>query len=146
MRKLLSISYSVGAFNAAILLLRLGVGILMMKHGYDKLIDFSNLEPNFMNFMEMGSKRSLELLIFAEFYCSGLIILGLFTRLASMPLIIATCIMIFKAHNGEVFGDGQTAALYLISYLVLLFVGPGSISVSALLENKIFPILFKGKS
>ena len=133
MRKLLSTKYSAGAFNAAMLLLRLGVGILMMKHGYDKLIGFTDLEPKFMNFMGMGSTMSLALLIFAEFFCSLFLILGLFTRLAAIPLIIATCVMVFKAHNGEVFGDAETAAIYLTGYLVLLFVGPGRVSMDSMI-------------
>ncbi len=133
MRKLLSTKYSAGAFNTAMLLLRLGLGILMMKHGYDKLTGFSELEPKFMNFMGIGSTMSLALLVFAEFFCSLFLILGLFTRLAAIPLIIATCVMVFKAHNGEVFGDGETAAIYLTGYLVLLFVGPGRVSVDSMI-------------
>ena len=133
MRKLLSTKYSAGAFNTAMLLLRLTVGILMMMHGYDKLRNFSTLEPKFMNFMGIGSSLSLALLIFAEFFCSLFLILGLFTRLAAIPLIIATCVMVFKAHNADVFGDGETATLYLASYMVLLLAGPGRVSVDSMI-------------
>lgn len=133
MRKLLSTKYSAGAFNTAMLLLRLTVGILMMMHGYDKLKNFATLEPKFMNFMGIGSSLSLALLIFAEFFCSMFLILGLFTRLAAIPLIIATCVMVFKAHNADVFGDGETATLYLASYVVLLLVGPGRVSVDSMI-------------
>ena len=133
MRKLLSTKYSAGAFNAAMLLLRLGLGILMMAHGYQKLTHFAEMQPKFMNFMGIGSSMSLALLIFAEFFCSLFLILGLFTRLAAIPLIIATCVMVFKAHSGDVFGDGETATLYLTGYLVLLFVGPGRVSVDSMI-------------
>ena len=133
MRKLFSTKYSAGAFSAAMLILRLSFGILMMMHGYDKLINFSTLQHKFMNFMGIGSTMSLALVVFAEFFCSLFLILGLFTRLAAIPLIIATCVMVFKAHNAEVFGDGQTAALYLTGYIVLLLVGPGRISVDSMI-------------
>ncbi len=133
MRKLFSAKYSAGAFNTATLLLRLGVGILMIMHGYDKLKNFSTLEPKFMNFLGMGTSLSLALLIFAEFFCSMFIILGLFTRLATIPLIIATCVMVFIAHKGLVFGEAQTAALYLMSYVVLLLLGPGRVSVDSMI-------------
>jgi putative oxidoreductase len=135
MRKLLSTKYSAGAFNAAMLLLRLGLGVLMMAHGYQKLTHFAEMQPKFMNFLGMGSSISLALLVFAEFFCSLFLILGLFTRLAAIPLIIATCVMVFKAHNSDVFGDGETAALYLTGYLVLLFVGPGRISVDSMISK-----------
>ncbi len=51
MRKLLSTKYSAGAFNAAMLILRLGVGILMINHGYDKLVNFGKYQQGFMNFL-----------------------------------------------------------------------------------------------
>jgi putative oxidoreductase len=60
-------------------------------------------------------------------------VLGLFTRLAAIPLIIATVVMVFMAHKGDVFGDGETAAIYLSAYLVLFFVGPGRISVDSMI-------------
>jgi putative oxidoreductase len=133
MRKLLSTKYSAGAFSAAMLLLRLGLGILMMAHGYQKLTHFAEMQSKFMNFMGMGTTMSLALLVFAEFFCSLFLILGLFTRLAAIPLIIATCVMVFKAHHGDVFGDGETPALYLAGYLVLLLVGPGRVSVDSMI-------------
>lgn len=133
MKKLLSTSYSAGAFSAAMLILRLGFGILMMMHGYNKLIHFGEMQHKFMNFMGIGSTMSLALVVFAEFFCSLFLILGLFTRLAAIPLIIATCVMIFKAHNADFFGEGEHAALYLTGYLVLLFVGPGRVSVDSMI-------------
>lgn len=133
MRKLLSTKYSAGAFSAAMLILRLGLGILMMAHGYNKLIHFGEMQHKFMNFLGMGSTMSLALVVFAEFFCSLFLIIGLFTRLAAIPLIIATCVIVFKANNGDVFGDGETAAIYLTGYLVLLFVGPGRVSVDSMI-------------
>jgi putative oxidoreductase len=133
MRKLLSTKYSAGAFNAAMLLLRLGVGILMMNHGYDKLVHFSEYQSKFMNFLGMGTTMSLALVVFAEFFCSLFLILGLFTRLAAIPLIITCCVIIFKVNHGNVFGDAEIVALYLTGYLVLLFVGAGRISVDSMI-------------
>lgn len=133
MRKLFSANYSAGAINAALLVLRLGFGILMMAHGYEKLRGFGDMQHKFMNFMGIGSTASLALVVFAEFFCSLFIILGLFTRLATIPLIIATCVMVFMAHKGDVFGDGEIAALYLTGYIVLLFAGPGKVSVDGMI-------------
>ena len=133
MRKLLSTKYSAGAFNAAMLILRLGLGILMMHTGYNKLVNFGEMQHKFMNFMGIGSTASLALVVFAEFFCSLFLILGLFTRFAAIPLIVTMCVALFKAHNAEVFGDGQTAALYLTGYLVLLLVGPGRVSVDSMI-------------
>jgi putative oxidoreductase len=133
MKKLLSTKYSAGAFSTAMLVLRLGLGVLMMMHGYDKLVHFAKYQNEFMNFLGIGSTISLALVVFAEFFCSVFLILGLFTRLATIPLIIATCVMVFMAHKGQVFGDGEHAALYLVGYIVLLLVGPGQASVDSMI-------------
>lgn len=133
MKKLLSTKYSAGAFSTAMLVLRLGLGILMMMHGYNKLVHFGDKHNSFMNFLGLGSTISLALIVFAEFFCSLFLILGLFTRLAAIPLIIATLVMIFKSHNGDILGEGEHAALYLTGYLVLLLVGPGRVSVDSMI-------------
>ena len=132
MKKLLSTKYSAGAFNAAMLVLRLGVGVLMMNHGYDKLIHYGSRHNKFMDFLGIGSSISLALVIFAEFFCSLFIILGLFTRLAVIPLIIVMGVALFKAHKGQFFGDGEMAAVYLAGYITLLLLGPGRVSVDSM--------------
>ncbi len=132
MKKLLSTHYSTAAFNIAMLLHRLVFGILMMSHGYNKLIHFSEKKAEFMNFMGMGSTFSLLLVIFAEFFCALFISIGLFTRLTVVALIICMAVALFKAHDGDVFGDGSSATLYLSAYIVLLLLGPGKISVDGL--------------
>jgi putative oxidoreductase len=133
MKKLLSINYSDGMFNFAMLLLRLVFGILIMNHGYDKLIHFGDRHNTFMNFMGIGSTLSLALVIFAEFFCGLFVILGLFTRLSVIPIIIVLIVAIVKAHHNAIFGDAQPATLFLTGFLVLLFVGPGRVSVDSMI-------------
>lgn len=133
MKKLLTTNYSAGAFNTAMLLLRLVSGILMMNHGYGKLTHFAKTAENMPSLFGMGGTVTAALVVFAEFFCALFIILGLFTRLACIPLIIAMSYALFKAHNGEVFGKGEVAALYLGAYLVLLIIGPGKVSVDGMI-------------
>jgi putative oxidoreductase len=135
MRKFLSTKYSAGAFNTAMLFLRLVVGGLLAKHGYDKMVHFQEYSGQFMNFMGLGTKVSLSLAIFAEFFCSLLVIIGLFTRLACIPIIFLLCVALFKVHGGDVFGDGQPATLYLIGFVVLLFTGAGKVSVDSMISK-----------
>jgi putative oxidoreductase len=133
MRRLISTKYSAGAFNAAMLVLRIATGALMMKHGYDKLVHFAEYKIKFMNFMGIGQAASLSLTIFAEFFCALFIIIGLFTRLFVIPLIVVMCVALFKVHNADFMGQGEMATLYLAGYLVLLFVGPGRVSIDAMI-------------
>lgn len=133
MKKLVSTKYSAGAFNAAMLLLRIGSGVLIMNHGYGKLMKFGSMQHKFMNFLGLGSTLSLSLVIFAEFFCGMFIILGLFTRLAAIPLMIAMGVALIKAHNTDFFGEGEAAALYMIAFMVLLIIGPGKVSVDGMI-------------
>ncbi|MEO6328128.1 MAG: DoxX family protein [Ginsengibacter sp.] len=133
MRALYSTKYSAGAVNTALFILRLGLGILIVKHGYDKISNFSSLQYKFMDFLHLGSKISLVLVIFAEFFCGILIILGLFTRFACVPLIIAMCVALFVTNDADFFGKGQASALYLTGFIALLFAGAGRISVDRMI-------------
>jgi putative oxidoreductase len=85
--------------------------------------------------MGIGSTFSLTLVIFAEFFCSLFLVLGLFTRLSVLPLIITMCVALFQVHHGEVFGKGETDALFLTSYFVLLLLGPGRVSVDSMISK-----------
>ena len=132
MKKIFSTSYSAGSFNVAMLLLRLALGILIVNHGYDKLIHFDKYGAEFMNFMGLGKTVSLSLVIFAEFFCGIFLILGLFTRLATVPLIIMMAVIILKVFDGDIFAKAELPTLYLAGFIVLLLVGPGRISVDGM--------------
>lgn len=133
MSKFLSTKYSNGAFNLGMFVLRVTLGILLASHGYSKLIAFGSLRYKFMNFLHMGSTLSLALIIFAELFCSIFLILGLFTRLACIPILIAMSVVVFVASHGQILGQGETGAIYLASTFAILLCGPGRISVDAMI-------------
>lgn len=133
MRRIISTKYSTGAFNFGMLVLRLGVGVLMLNHGYGKLIHFNEMKGSFINFLGLGSTFSLALDLFAEFFCSIFLILGLFTRLAVIPILIAMSVALFKVHHGHLFAEGERAAIYLACTITILFCGPGKISVDGMI-------------
>lgn len=132
MKKLLSIHYSAFAFNASMLLLRVAFGILMMSHGYDKLVHFNERKSDFYNLFGIGSTSSLVLSIFAEFFCALFLIIGLFTRVVAVPLVINMSIALFSVHNMDFFNTGEKATLFLAGFLTILFCGPGRVSVDGI--------------
>jgi putative oxidoreductase len=136
MRKILSIKYSAAAFNFSMLLLRLVFGLLILvKHGYDKLQNFATVQNNFYNFLGIGMKTSLALAIFAEVLCALFIVLGLFTRLAAIPLIITMLVAIFGANAGKPLIQSEVGILYLCAFVTLLLSGPGKISIDGMINK-----------
>ena len=133
MSKFLSTKYSNGAFNFGMLVLRVAAGLLLAHHGYQKLIKFNVLRHQFMNFMHLGSTVSLTLIIIAELVCGILLILGLFTRLACIPIIIGMCVVVFMATNMQIFAEGEKGMIYLAVTIAILFCGPGKISVDGMM-------------
>lgn len=132
MKKLLSIHYNAFSFNTSMLLLRLALGILMMSHGYDKLIHFNQMKGHFYDFMGLGTTTSLILCIFAEFFCALFLMIGLFTRLVAFPLVIQMIVIVFKVHQMDFFNTAEKATLYLAGFFVLLLCGPGRVSVDGI--------------
>jgi putative oxidoreductase len=135
MKKLLSVSYRDWAFNIAMLVLRVVAGALIIPYGYDKLIHFSDKKQTFMNLMGAGSTLSLALVIFAEFFCGMFIILGLFTRLTVIPLLISMSVVLVKMNHSNIFGKGKETALFLAIFLAIFLCGPGKASADGLINK-----------
>lgn len=133
MKRLFSSKYSDNVISLALFVLRLVLGGLMIPHGYQKLISYASQSSSFADPFGIGPAASMALTIFAEFFCAVFIVLGLMTRLACIPLIIAMSVAVFKAHKGEIFGDGEHAALFLGGFITLLLAGPGKFSLDRLI-------------
>lgn len=131
--KFLSTKFSKGSFNFSMLLLRVATGVLLMSHGYAKLVKFEHMQDKFMNFAGLGTTLSLVLIVFAEFFCSIFVILGLFTRFACIPIMIGMIVVVFIASKGNIFHEGERGFLYLISTVVILLCGPGRLSLDSMM-------------
>lgn len=124
--------------DLALLLLRLYVGFAMFYgHGLRKMdILFGGEEITFADPFGLGPAASLALATFAEVFCSILIILGLFTRLSAIPLIITMLVAWLMVHISDPFGDMELAIFYLVSYVVLFLQGAGWYSLDSLMNRK----------
>jgi putative oxidoreductase len=132
MKKFFSTAYSEGAFNIATLALRLTFGLLLLiDHGLGKITHFSNLEYSFFDLFHIGHRWSLVLCIFAEVFCSVLVVLGLFTRFAALALVINFGVATLIALKGQPLAGHESAATYLAVFFSILLVGPGRISVDS---------------
>ena len=123
--------------DIALLLLRLVLGIFMLTHGYGKLEKLFGDEPiKFADPIGIGVTASLALAVFAEFFCSLLLIAGLGTRLAVIPLIVTMFVAVFIAQAGNDFGKRELPLLYLVLYVIILITGAGSYSIDKCIYKK----------
>ena len=72
---------------------------------------------------------SLIMAIGAEVGCSILLILGLGTRLAVIPLAFTMLVALFVVHAEDPWKVKELAAIYLLVYASLLLTGPGQFSL-----------------
>lgn len=101
----------------------------MLLHGIGKLYDWLGGQTDFFDPFGIGGQTSLGLVVFAEFFCSLLVIIGLYTRLALIPLIITLAVAFFMFHAKDELMDKELPLVYLLNSLVLLLTGPGSYSL-----------------
>ncbi|HYM95405.1 MAG TPA: DoxX family protein [Chitinophagaceae bacterium] len=134
MKKFFSVRYSEFSFNLSMLLLRLGFGsLLFINHGLTKLKRFSEFKSSFSDPLHVGHNTSLVLALFAEVFCSVLVVMGLLTRLASLVLVIFFIIIIFILQKNRPLQNSELAILYLIASIITFFCGPGKWSLDRFL-------------
>lgn len=121
--------------DVGLLLLRICCA-LMLLHGWPKFMDFEEGSKDWPDPFHVGMTASYALTVFAELFCTIFLLVGLFTRIALIPLIVLMLVIIFDIHGGDPFGDREHAIMYLMSYLTLLFTGPGKYSLDRLIQKR----------
>jgi putative oxidoreductase len=112
------------------LVLRVGFGgTLLWQHGWPKLMAFGSLVDGFADPFGAGPVVSLVLILFAEVLCAALVVLGLWTRLAVLPIIIGMAVAAFIVKADADFAAKELAILYLVAGIVLLFTGSGRFAI-----------------
>lgn len=115
--------------DEGLLFLRVVVGLMMMVHGYQKLSNFGAMADMFPDPFGLGPTVSLCLVIFAELICSILLLVGLLTPLALVPLLITMAVAILVAHGADPWAKKEMAVLYFMIYSTLMITGPGRYSL-----------------
>lgn len=110
--------------------LRIMSGLLVMQHGTAKVLDFPTSPMNAAPLLGLSGIAG-----FFELICGGLLVIGLFSRLAAFLLSGLTAAAYFMVHAPQGFfpllNGGELAALYCFAFLYLAAAGPGPWSLDA---------------
>lgn len=142
------------AVSAGLLILRLGIAGYMITHGWVKVTMLMERQFEMMGDpIGIGPVASLVLVAFAEFLCAILVVVGLATRLAAIPIVITMAVAAFVAHAAdpwtmteaamrffsgasESWASKQPALTFLFVFLALVFTGAGRFSLDALIASR----------
>jgi putative oxidoreductase len=142
------------ALSTGLLILRLGIAGYLLTHGWGKVQMVLGGQYEMMGDpIGIGPTASLLLITFAEFVCSLLVIVGLATRFAAIPVVIGMAVAAFVAHGGDPWTAGAAANLfmtgaaeswaskepaltYLVVFLALAFTGAGRYSLDHLIAGR----------
>jgi len=125
-----------------LLLIRIIWGVLFIQAGWGKLNDMSKVIEFFTSLDIPYPVFSAWLVAFVETIGGALILIGLWARLAALPLIITMCTALGTAHqeatlnlfnNFSEFMD-QAPFTYLFASLVIFAFGPGCFSLDCILS------------
>jgi len=135
--------FAPGASNACVdlglLVLRLWLGSTMLfNHGWAKFANFGTMKEKFPALFGLPPEVGLGLAVFAEVFCSALLVAGLVTRFAALNLAATMATAYFVAHGMALSGEksGELPFIYLAGFVTLLLAGPGKLSADACLFAK----------
>jgi putative oxidoreductase len=123
--------------SLATLVLRLTFGGLMLMHGWPKLQKLmAGGEIQWADPIGLGPGFSLGLTVIAEFLCAILVLVGLGTRFAAIPLAIVMLVASQIVHRSDPWGEKEHSLLYLGGYLAILMLGGGKYSLDGMIGRK----------
>jgi putative oxidoreductase len=129
--------------SVGLLILRIGFGVYMMTHGWGKVQMVLNGEfDQFADPIGIGVAPSLVLAAGAEFFCAFLVLIGLATRFAAIPVAFTMLVAAFMVHGGDPWtmsggASKEPALLFFTAFLTLVFTGPGRFSLDSFVAPKL---------
>jgi putative oxidoreductase len=131
---------------AAPTFLRLVIGVVFVNTGWQHLHNLKDLTDNFVGWGIPLPGFNATLSSVTELVCGAAILLGIFTRLAALPLVVTMIVAIISAQRGQ-FSDvsdpwdfvvtlvNLVEFVYIAMLVSLAVIGSGPISVDRLIEK-----------
>ncbi len=115
--------------HIGLLFLRVSFSVMMMTHGFPKLMKLINGDFGFANPIGLGELPSLVLTVVGELICPVLVLLGYKTKWMALPTIITMTVAAFIVHAGDSFGTKEKALLFLSGFVAIALFGGGKYSL-----------------
>lgn len=134
--------------NMARLFVRLFVGIMFMQFGIRHWANYDTLSVDFPTIAGLDSQTCLVLMIIIEIVCSAFIIIGLWTRLSTIPPIFAMIAAEYyivhdmlpdslSLYGLDSTDPGYLPIMFIGIYFFIWLAGPGKISLDYMLSLRI---------
>lgn len=123
--------------DIGLLIFRVSLAALMLVHGFAKMKKlFGSEKIVFPDPIGWGAATSLTGAWLAEFICPILIILGIRTRLFSIPVVFTMFVAAFVFHANDPFVKKELAIVYMLGFILLALIGGGKIGFDKYIKRR----------
>jgi len=123
------------------LLGRLAVGLLFLSTGWGKVHNIEKVTAFFTSLGIPSPHFQAILVGYSELLCGTALVVGLLTRLATIPLIVSMIVAILTAKWPDLHGlfdlVGFEEFTYLVVLIMIAILGPGPISLDAIVVRSL---------
>lgn len=114
------------ATDLGLLFLRVAASVLLLVvHGLPKIVHYTAEAAAIEDPFHLGRTLSILFAIFAEVVCPVFVIVGLYPRLAALPVMIVTLVALVFVHPDWPLRDAQFAWMLLILFGTIAIAGAG---------------------
>lgn len=115
--------------DIGLLILRLATGGMLLTHGLPKAVRLFQGQHEFPDPLGLGPLPTLIVAVLVEVVCAVLVMLGLKTRWAAVPVVLMMLVAAFVVHLGDPWGHKERALLFAVPFLTLALTGAGRYSL-----------------
>jgi putative oxidoreductase len=123
------------------LLARIALGVIFAESGWGKLHNIDKVAEFFLELHLPAPVFQAHLVAYTELFAGILVFLGLFTRIASVSLLITMTVAILTAKIEEIQQTSDLFAmsefLYILLFIYLIIEGAGKVSLDYLGKKKL---------
>jgi len=113
-----------------LLILRVGISVLLLTHGFPKLMKFINGNMAIAGDpLGVGELFSSILILLGEVVAPILVLIGLKSRPAALVSAATMAVAAFVSHAGDPLAQKEKALLFLLGFLAVALMGAGRFSI-----------------